>query len=283
MSRIQLRLDEFAIIHENQKNQLSEHGRHLEYISGQYTQLQPVGDTSNSVESSVEVLSIGSQQDGSNLAPSSNNGQDSIIPRRQSINQYLSPSANGVEAYSTVRVRASHYRRSPCEGWCSCVCHKPCYLQTPESVDFLLGSLFVGYSGFPIQRRGCNERACRQQSIPTIKVSYYFPRWLLTRVIQFVVSLSYMEGPKATLSVPRVIPDNAPVLSFAVQGNFKGIQTLFSQGVASLWDVGLSNGRTALHVSSNVFKRTTEEGTPLTMILAVRRELQPSPAVSVLD
>jgi hypothetical protein len=68
-------------------------------------------------------------------------------------------------------------------------------------------------------------------------------------MIHFVLTLSYMRGPGVSLSMPRVIPDNAPVLTFAVQGNLDGIKSLFSKGVASPYDVALSNGRTALHVS----------------------------------
>jgi hypothetical protein len=51
-----------------------------------------------------------------------------------------------------------------------------------------------------------------------------------------------------SLSMPQVITDNAPILIFAVQGNLDGIKSLFSKGVASPYDIALSNGRTALHV-----------------------------------
>jgi hypothetical protein len=106
----------------------------------------------------------------------------------------------------------------------------------------------MGYSGLPVRNRACNERNCRKQSIPTVKVTYHFPHWLLARMIHFVLTLSYMKGPGVSLSMPRVIPDNAPVLTFAVQGNLDGIRSLFSKGIASPYDVALSNGRTALHV-----------------------------------
>jgi hypothetical protein len=248
MSRIQLKLDELVLIHENQKNQLSQHERYLEYISRQFTQ-QPLSNSSDSIETSPGTLSAESHNGDEASCQTVDEGQDWTIARHTSIDPLLSSLANGIEADSTLRVRASAYRMSRCEGWCSCICHRPYYLQTPQSVDFLLGSLFVGYSGFPIRRRGCNERTCHQQSIPTIKVSYYFPRWFLNRVVQFKAWSSYMQGPSLSLNVPRVIPDDSPVFSFAVQGNLAEIRSLFNKGLASPYDVGLSNGRTALHVS----------------------------------
>lgn len=278
MSRIQLKLDELVLVYENQKNQLSQHERYLEYISGQFTQPQPLGNTSDPIETSAGILSAESHRGDDAWGQNFNEGQDWIIARHTSIDQPLSSLANGIEADSALRIRASTYRRSQCEGWCSCICHRPCYLQTPQSVDFLLGSLFVGYSGFPVRRRGCNERTCRQQSIPTIKVSYYFPRWFLNRVVQFKAWSSYMQGPGMSLNVPRVIPDDSPVLSFAVQGNLDAIRSLFNQGLASPYDVGLSNGRTALHVSRGRLEDAAEWEAMLTTG-SVRCKLQPSHAV----
>lgn len=254
MSRIQLKLDELVLIHENQRNQLSQQERYLEYISEQFTQSQPLENPSDPIESSTGRLSAEAYRRNEAPVQNFNEDQNRIIARHISNNQLLSSSASGIEANSTLRLRASTYRRSPCEGWCSCICHRPYYLQTPQSVDFLLGSLFIGYSGFPVRRRGCNERTCRNQSIPTLRVSYYFPRWFLNRVVQFKASLSHMQGPGMSLSVPRVIPDESPVLSFAVQGNLEAIRSLFNQGLASPYDVGLSNGRTALHVSRDGLK-----------------------------
>ena len=87
----------------------------------------------------------------------------------------------------------------------------------------------MAYSGFPDRKRPRNERTCRKKSIPTVKVTYQFPQWLLARMIHFVFTLSYMRGPGVSLSMPQVIPDNVPVLTFAVQGNLDGIKVLFSR------------------------------------------------------
>ena len=268
------------IVHESQRDQQSRHEGYLEHISRLFTQSHPLANPFDRIELPADRPSAEMPNGGEAVVPNVNEGQNWMIARHMPLNQLLSSLANGIDADSTLRIRASTYRRSPCEGWCSCICHKPYYLQTPESMDFLLGSLFVGYSGFPIRRRECNERRCRKQSIPTLRVSYYFPRWFLNRVVQFKASLSYMQGPSISLNMPRVIPDESPVLSFAVQGNLEGIISLFKQGLASPFDVGFSNGRTALHVSRYRLEDVDEKRAML-MTVSVCCELQPSLAISV--
>jgi hypothetical protein len=51
-----------------------------------------------------------------------------------------------------------------------------------------------------------------------------------------------------------MVPGNASVFTFAVLGNLDGIKSLFNKGLASPYDVCVSNGRTALHVSETQFK-----------------------------
>ncbi|KAJ4512828.1 hypothetical protein HRR74_006527 [Exophiala dermatitidis] len=51
--------------------------------------------------------------------------------------------------------------------------------------------------------------------------------------------------------MPRVVPDNAPLMFLAVQGNMEEIQSLFAQGLASPFDVALNTGRNALHYAVN--------------------------------
>jgi hypothetical protein len=82
-----------------------------------------------------------------------------------------------------------------------------------------------------------------------------------------------MKGPNISLSVPRVIPDDGPILSFAVQGNLDGIKSLFSQGIASPYDVGFNNGRTALHVSCDELEDSAKYEAVLMMDRVVRCKL----------
>ena len=47
--------------------------------------------------------------------------------------------------------------------------------------------MFIGLSGFPVRRQRCSENRCRKHFIPTLKVAYHFPLWLLARVVHFVL------------------------------------------------------------------------------------------------
>ncbi len=168
-----------------------------------------------------------------------------IIPRHSDDEQ----SQSRLRSYTATRMRASRYRESQCEGWCSCSCHVVNHFKTPKSTEIAFGSFSIGFSSFPLQRQQCSERNCRKQSIPTMKMTYHFPHWLLARMICFAISLTYMNGPQVSLHMPRVVESNADVFTFAVQGNISGLKNLFKSGLASPFDVAASNGRTALHVS----------------------------------
>jgi hypothetical protein len=248
-----LKLDEFSNLHQNQMNQLSVQGGYLEGLREQFREPQLISDVPNSINTPGQALSNEPQTGDQLLNESVEKGCHTKIARHLYIEQYSSlPRKDGRHmSYSAVRIRASHYRRSRCEGWCSCICHRPQYLRTPRSGDLLLGSLFMSYSGFPIRLQRCNQRNCNRQSIPTVTVSYHFPQWLLSRMIHFVMSFTYMNGPQVSLKMQRVVAGSSDLFSFAVQGNFDGIKSLFSRGLASPYDVAATNGRTALHVCIN--------------------------------
>ena len=179
-------------------------------------------------------------------------GNELGLPRRLSQFGGTAESELSPRPYAAVRTRAPHYHRTPCAGWCSCACHGLTYYQSPQSLDSILGMLFMGHSGVSFKKRPCNEPSCRMQSIPTFRLNFFFPQWMMSRVLQFVIQLSYMKGPELVLRVPRVVPDNAPALFYAVQGDIEGIKSLFSKGLASPYDVALDSGRTALHVCNRI-------------------------------
>ena len=250
MSRIHLRLDEFEILQETHKELLTQQSQHLVKISEHISEHRS-SNASISIDSSLQTQSDTSSTGEITTSQTSFNDDERslIIPRHT--DDVLSPSVNR-RTYNTVRIRASRYRRTQCEGWCSCSCHHVNYLRTPQSADLALGSMFIGFSGFPVRRSRCSERRCRQQSIPTLKVTYHFPQWLLSRMIYFSLSLTYMNGPQVSLHMPRVVESNAKIFSLAVQGDIFGLKALFRDGLASPYDVAASNGRTALHVSPQI-------------------------------
>lgn len=148
---------------------------------------------------------------------------------------------------SIIRIQASQCRRT-CADWCSCDCHRRSLLRSPPYLDQLIGSIFIGYTGFPILGTKCNESACRKQSM-IARVTCYFPQWFLSRMLCLTFSNLVTDMPRMSLSLPRVLQGNSDIFRFAVRGNLEGIKSLFEQGLASPYDVAFSTCRTALHVS----------------------------------
>ena len=217
-----------------------------------------VANTTLDSGSNHSVRSVESTADENEVESTADQNESQVIcesraqhhsSQHQTARKHSSNQSRKLGRYSTIRIKACQYRRTRCETWCSCHCHKPRAFSTPQVLESLLGSLFFGYSGFLSPKAECNERLCRRQSIPTVTLNYYFPSWLLARVLQFRFHLSYMAGPEFLLRCPRVIPDNSPLLFQAVQGNLAKVQYLFEKGLGSPWDVAFSNGRSALQVS----------------------------------
>ena len=188
-----------------------------------------------------------SAQDTSGSSGSSwqSHSNTSLIQRRMD-EAFMAPAAN---QDTLTHVRAARYRESYCEAWCSCTCHVAQTYQTPHLVDAMIGSLTIGSVGLHLGHRACSEPTCRRQSVPMFKLLWYLPSWLCLRVVNLAVSFTQMTGPQIALSIPRVVPSDSKIFQYAVQGDLAGIQDLFAQGLASPYDVGAVNGRTALHVS----------------------------------
>lgn len=159
----------------------------------------------------------------------------------------------------TVAVRTSQASESSnqnggraCQKWCSCVCHKKNYLKISTPLKLILGSLFIGYSGFPVNTPACNQKSCKRRSIPSLDLTYYFPTWFLTRCIISSLKFIPLAGPELVLRMPRLITWTTPeadLFHLAKAGNTCGIQNLFSEGRVSPFDVTLSLGESALLVS----------------------------------
>ena len=159
-------------------------------------------------------------------------------------------------AVAAVGIRAVQFPRTACTSWCSCVCHRETKLQTPRILEKFIGSLFVGYSGLPILRAPCNERnSCRLQAQPLAHVTYFFPQWFLSRMVTFMMTVTPLAGPVASLKVQRVVSGNADVFNFARVGDVAGMKSLFERGLASPHDVQHGSGVTPLHVSTDIYLR----------------------------
>jgi hypothetical protein len=182
--------------------------------------------------------------------------QDSSIFDKRGQTDMHNPSYQGNEqilrhyqSTSRICVSTSVYNLKKCDAICWCQCHRVSKLQYPPWITSVIGSLFVGYSGIPLlNERACNEKSCKKGG-SLLKVTYYFPTWSLFRMISFMGRWNSLDGHNFTLHTPRVVPSSSEIFVLAQKGNIEGLQELFSQRKASIYDVSAREGRSALHVS----------------------------------
>lgn len=136
-----------------------------------------------------------------------------------------------------------------CPVACSCRCHKMSIFRYPSWAQGLVGSLFVGYSGIPLLSQAkCSEQSCQRDKRCLVKVSYFFPTWLLSRMVFWQHSWDFLQGHDPFWRTPRVIESESELFLLAQKGSIKGLQGLFSAGTASIFDVNNLEGRSAMHV-----------------------------------
>ena len=139
-----------------------------------------------------------------------------------------------------------------CSGHCQCICHRYSKINTPSSLRQFLGVLFIGYTGFPRITSPCNSRTCIRRASPAAMATYIFPNWFLARAMLLTITASFFEGPRLSLAFPRVVENGSLLFNYIEKGDIAGIKMLFSQQLASPFDMDYPGGYTALMVSSSL-------------------------------
>ena len=149
---------------------------------------------------------------------------------------------------STRPVNLSAFMQSfSCAIECKCLCH----VRTTVGYRFLnkfLGSLFVGYIGFPYITPKCDDSHCRRRADSVTSITYVFPLWLLARALSIALKWSPHAGPELVIRVPPVVSNTSAIFSLAHKGDVEGVRMLLSARLGSPYDVDESNGSTALMV-----------------------------------
>lgn len=134
-----------------------------------------------------------------------------------------------------------------CSKFCICNCHKTTNLKTPTWMQDLVGALFVGYSAIPTLT-SCNEIMCNQNKRQLITISYYFPSWLVKRMIYFKYYWTPKDGGLISVKTPRVVRGTSHQVMMSRLGSVSELQKLFSSGLASPFDVTPVDGVSCLQV-----------------------------------
>ncbi len=130
---------------------------------------------------------------------------------------------------------------------CGCSCHTPLAVRTPAWLGNAVGVLLVRWYRSPGACVRCSIRACKAERRQTLSTRYFFPWWMMRRLVDFEAGWRSTQRLALTLRTTNVIPDDSTVFLFAQHNNIDGIKRLFEQRLASPFDVSL-RGRTPLHV-----------------------------------
>lgn len=130
----------------------------------------------------------------------------------------------------------------------TCCCYPRRRIQITNVLSSLIGSLCISYSGGQLSRP-CKQCLCRTKSPLRLKINYYFPRWLLAKVVNVFLSFDPAGSPCVSLQMPRIRPDTSKIFHLATAGDIGGMKTMFQRGLASPNDVSYTFGYSVLHVS----------------------------------
>ena len=238
-SRIRLAIDEvFVISRETQASAASHSFRNDQAFHDLRTQsrlLTGISDDNaelrNAVQSTISLLQT---------------GQSLQHATQTSTNSPCSRFVIGMRAYMPV------HQRSICRYNCKCDCHQPHQVRTPQLFNRVLGALFVGYSGYPfgtLQR--CTNAYCQRDSGFRAQIKYFFPLWLLEKMIQVLIMIAPTHEPCVSLTVRVVVQSSAALFHFALTDDCEGLRRILSNGSARPNDLSYYNGSTAIMVSGN--------------------------------
>jgi hypothetical protein len=235
--------------HNQFQNELAEHSNYLETISEKLN-VQAVSHNASRLPDAVENVNETFQHAAATVPQDRDERADSDEKFVKAFhhNGSILFDSSQMTAISAVGIRTAQFPRSACQPWCSCACHSEHRLRSPQLLDRVIGSLFIGYSGLPGLTRKCNQHSCHLRSQPMTYITYFFPQWFLARTISFVLSTTPLAGPVASLKVSRTVPGDSAIFYYAKTGNLTKIKALFEGGLASPHDVHFESGITALHV-----------------------------------
>jgi ankyrin repeat protein len=149
--------------------------------------------------------------------------------------------------FSSLRMRFLQRRR--CNPYCSCACHRTTRLSTPRSLQFLFGTLLVGYSSVPKLTAPCTSPKCSGKAEGFVSMSYYFPRWIVSRVVAAAIQFAEDRGPEFSISSLRVRDSTDLIFTAAAAGDAITVRRLLEDGQASVVDVASGTGHTPLHLA----------------------------------
>ena len=182
---------------------------------------------------------------------------DSNSKKQAIYNQRHSDAARSsfqLDDFSALRMR--FLRQHKCDASCDCNCHTPTRARTPQMLESVLGSLFVGYTGLPALASACSSINCQRSSEGFLQIDYYFPQWFLARIVSMAMRFKDSKIPDFSMRVLNVRSSYEAIFSNAREGDAELVRYLLTTGQASVQDVTHDSGHSPLHVGTTSHPRT---------------------------
>ncbi|KAI9675828.1 MAG: hypothetical protein M1829_003254 [Trizodia sp. TS-e1964] len=145
-----------------------------------------------------------------------------------------------------VGVRVNQYT-SNCRTGCACSCHTQKNSSSSSFLNRVVGRIFVGYAGLPVVSPKCDNASCEKSQTPSVSVEYWFPLgFCWSQIVRLQIGYRPHVGPHFNLTTLRRVPDTAPCVEFALNGDTEALKGLFKLGLASPWDVSTTRGYTLI-------------------------------------
>lgn len=161
-------------------------------------------------------------------------------------------SASRGKVTDTPQVRSNHARTTytnnrdthSCARFCPCKGHRYVRIRSPKQLQNAIGTFYLEFTGT------CDDDLCQRKLQSLLKVTYFFPQWLLLRMVSATLWAIDLQSCNLALKTPRVVPESAAVFEYARSGNIYGLKSLFKKGLASVHDVGEFTGAPPITASS---------------------------------
>ena len=152
---------------------------------------------------------------------------------------------------------------------CACACHHTRHLRTPQFLNRLVGSLFIGYRMSPILQSPCIDLNC-QTNTTRITYTYAFPHWFWKNILCTSISFDRARGPELNLRVMKMRPSFAPAFSTIIRDESEvalaNIKQLIEDKETSVLDVD-EDSNSLLWVSEYRRFRSNVTGNTVRLIL----------------
>ena len=181
-------------------------------------------------EEQEKAVSISNQGSG-------RGNNDSIVPPLQDT------------SFSALRMR--FLRRRKCEIWCDCACHKRIRTRSPQMLQSIVGSIFVGYVGLPMLTPPCTNLKCIRTSESFVQVNYYFPQWFLARVVSVAMrcyDINDLRKSDFSVRTLNIRSRYEGIFKLSDDGDANAVKYLLTNKKASILDVTDDSGHSPLHV-----------------------------------